>query len=36
MVKLTTPMYYALVEDKEIAAGFLLDQKIGPEPRLSE
>ena len=33
---LTTPLYSALAEDREMAAYFLLDQQMGPEPRLSE
>jgi hypothetical protein len=34
MVVLTTPLYSASVEDKAIAGYFLLDQQIGPEPKL--
>lgn len=32
----TTPLYSASSQEREIEACFLLDQQIGPDPRLSE
>jgi hypothetical protein len=34
MVMLTTPLYLTSVEDREISRFFLLDQQIGPDPKL--
>ena len=34
MTQLTTPLYSASAEDKEMVDCFLLDQQIGPDPKL--
>jgi hypothetical protein len=34
MTQLTTPLYSASMEDKEVADCFLFDQQIGPKPKL--